>query len=226
MKIDLSSKPHVVATVTQPDDLALVKTQSSPDCDVLEYRLDDLAGQVDEVISLLEESRFPSLATVRRPDEGGANRLGDEERLEIYTRVIPHADLVDVEVESLRLSNFQKLTESAKVVGSFHNFETFPGETVIRNTVEDAYDLGAEIAKVAVVLETIDDLFALTKIVEQQRGKGRLISAMGMGPLGRLSRLVLAKAGSCLNYGYLRVANAPGQWSAKELSDLLTKLTQ
>jgi 3-dehydroquinate dehydratase-1 len=48
---------------------------------------------------------------------------------------------------------------------------------------------------------------------------------MGMGPLGRLSRLVLAQAGSCLNYGYLRAANAPGQWSAKELSDLLAKLT-
>ncbi len=47
---------------------------------------------------------------------------------------------------------------------------------------------------------------------------------MGMGPLGKLSRLVLAKAGSCLNYGYLRVANAPGQWEAAELGALLGRI--
>ena len=40
---------------------------------------------------------------------------------------------------------------------------------------------------------------------------------MGMGPMGRVSRLVLAAAGSCLNYGYLDRAQVPGQWPAAEL---------
>jgi 3-dehydroquinate dehydratase-1 len=40
---------------------------------------------------------------------------------------------------------------------------------------------------------------------------------MGMGPLGKVSRLVLAAAGSRLNYGYLDKPQVPGQWPAPEL---------
>ena len=40
---------------------------------------------------------------------------------------------------------------------------------------------------------------------------------MGMGPLGKVSRLVLAAAGSRLNYGYLDKPQVPGQWPALEL---------
>jgi 3-dehydroquinate dehydratase-1 len=39
-----------------------------------------------------------------------------------------------------------------------------------------------------------------------------------MGPLGRISRLVLAAAGSRLNYGYLDRPQVPGQWPAAELA--------
>ena len=47
---------------------------------------------------------------------------------------------------------------------------------------------------------------------------------MGMGEFGRVSRLALAKAGSVLNYGYLDEPNAPGQWEARELRQLLTAI--
>ena len=225
LNIYLSSKPLVVATVTQPDDLALVKTQATPVSDILEYRLDDLVDLEAEVLSILNECQTPSLITVRRPDEGGANELSDETRLELYRNSLSLAELIDVEVASLQSASFQSLCQETTVIGSFHDFEKFPGIDAINSKVEKAYELGAQVAKVAVVLESMDDLFALAKTVEHHRDEGCLISAMGMGRLGRLSRLVLAQAGSCLNYGYLRVANAPGQWSAKELSDLIAKLT-
>ena len=70
----------------------------------------------------------------------------------------------------------------------------------------------------------MSDLFDLAELVSYHRSEGRLISAMGMGPLGKLSRLVLAKAGSCLNYGYLKTPNAPGQWSAEDLTRLISDL--
>ena len=47
---------------------------------------------------------------------------------------------------------------------------------------------------------------------------------MGMGAFGQVSRLVLACAGSVLNYGYLDKPNAPGQWEARELTGLLRRL--
>ncbi len=214
-----------MATVTQPDDLALVKSQATHVSDILEYRLDDLVDQEAEVLSILNECETPSLVTVRRPDEGGANELSNEKRLEMYRNSLSLANLIDVEVASLRSVSFQSLCQEAAVVASFHDFEKFPGIGVIEDTIDTAYELGAQVAKVAVVLDSMEDLFALVKVVEYHRSECRFISAMGMGPLGRLSRLVLAQAGSCLNYGYLRIANAPGQWSAKELSDLLAKLT-
>ena len=87
--------------------------------------------------------------------------------------------------------------------------------------VASAYQQGADIAKLAVVIETHEQLNDLVELVVATQDSGRSISAMGMGPLGKLSRLVLASAGSCLNYGYLNEPNAPGQWSAVELRRLI-----
>jgi 3-dehydroquinate dehydratase-1 len=50
------------------------------------------------------------------------------------------------------------------------------------------------------------------------------LSVMGMGPWGRVSRLVLAKSGSLLNYGFIGTSNAPGQWPVARLKELLSEL--
>ena len=42
-----------------------------------------------------------------------------------------------------------------------------------------------------------------------------------MGPLGPASRLSLARAGSCLTYGFVDESNAPGQVSSAELMQKL-----
>jgi 3-dehydroquinate dehydratase-1 len=47
---------------------------------------------------------------------------------------------------------------------------------------------------------------------------------MGMGPLGKVSRLVLGAAGSRLNYGYLDKPQVPGQWPAAELAQRLREV--
>ena len=44
------------------------------------------------------------------------------------------------------------------------------------------------------------------------------------GQFGKISRLVLAQAGSCLNYGYLGTPNASGQWPARLLKARLREL--
>jgi len=55
--------------------------------------------------------------------------------------------------------------------------------------------------------------------------KGALpLSVMGMGTYGKVSRLVLAQAGSCLNYGYLGAANASGQWPVAALKARIAEL--
>lgn len=229
MKPDLTAKPHVVATVTQPADLMYFFNGGTSQADILEFRLDSLHGEIHDAYVTVVDSECPVLATVRSAKEGGSPDLSAEARLELYARFLPKVDLVDTEVASLDTPPFRRFPElvsshQALLVGSFHDFTSFPGIDRLKEEVKRAYDLGVDLAKVAVFLETMPDLFAMVALVEHHRSEGRLISAMGMGPLGKLSRLVLAKAGSCLNYGYLQSSNAPGQWPADALAELLKEI--
>ena len=229
LKNALTERPHVVATVTQPGDLALLTPSENVAADILEFRLDDLSDSLPGVWRTIESTQTPSLVTVRSPDEGGAGNLDAARRLELYRTILPTADLVDTEIASLETDDFAGFIDEihaaeALAVASFHDFNGFPGIEEIQIKMDAAYEMGADIAKVAVVVETMSQLFDLVKLVESHRQQERLISAMGMGPLGKISRLILAKAGSCLNYGYLRTENAPGQWSAERLARLLAEL--
>lgn len=228
MHPDLSS-PRVVATVTQADDLAYLAHGGDPTCEVLEYRLDNLLPHEDEAARVMAASPRPVLLTVRSPIEGGHGHLDAPMRVEIYRRHLAKAMLVDTEIGSLAQAEFSGFADEVHAAGgmlvaSFHDFQGFPGREAIADRLAEAYARGADIAKVAVVVTEMKELFDLVSLVEYHRGKGRLISAMGMGAMGKLSRLVLAKAGSCLNYGYLRVPNAPGQWEAAELGALLGRI--
>lgn len=221
--------PRIVATVTRPEDLNWLATGHEPSCDLLEFRLDNLLPLEDAAAERMAASPRPVLLTVRRPDEGGIGDLDDPRRLELYRLHLRTAAFVDTEIKSLASPAFADLRDEVHAAGgqliaSFHDFSGFPGQTFLVDRLAKADALGADIAKLAVVVETMAELHALVELTESQREKGRLISAMGMGPLGKLSRLVLAKAGSCLNYGYLQTANAPGQWAAAELSRLLPEL--
>lgn len=224
----LRTHPHVVAPVCSGRDLDFLQSAQELPTDLLEFRLDDFsATQIEEAaLAAAEICTAPLLITARRNEEGSRADLGAGARLALYARFIARAAVVDTEVMSLREDAFSDFPEvvhdaGALLVGSYHDFVSFPGMPKIERMIADAYDLGSDIAKVAVMMEHLSDLYALAAVVEREHRAGRLISAMGMGPLGKLSRLVLAKAGSCLNYGYLREANAPGQWSAEELRGLL-----
>ena len=47
---------------------------------------------------------------------------------------------------------------------------------------------------------------------------------MGMGPLGKVSRLVLPSVGSLLVYGYLDRPQVEGQWPAQEVARRLQEI--
>jgi 3-dehydroquinate dehydratase I len=225
----LSNSPKTVATVTTNGDLAqLNDIESVVDFDILEFRFDNLFADKSAATDLVKTLKTPILGTVRCPEEGGAHSLTPAMRIELYEEILPLLELVDTEITSLSLPEFANFASEVQgrripLIASFHDFEAFPGTAVVAKKMNEAFELGADVAKVAVHLETMKDLFSLVELVESHRSDGRLVSAMGMGPLGKISRLILAKAGSCLNYGYLQQPNAPGQWSARELRGLISE---
>lgn len=207
----------VVGTLHTAAGWRLARRARPDGCDLLELRLDCLpAGLVDKPAAASLPQ--PLLVTARHPAEGGAGRLAAARRRERLEQWLPWAAAVDVELRSA--GALAGLLETARRRGvirviSFHDFRRTPAESVLRRIISRARAGGAEVVKIATTLRSAADLGVLLRVQASTRTP---LATMGMGPLGKVSRLVLAAAGSCLNYGYLDRPQVPGQWPAAELA--------
>lgn len=225
----LSSRPLAVGVIPDPATLqfwaGLSAAQREASCDAIELRLDTLKLPPTEVRTALAGNTTPVLLTARHPAEGGQGTEAAAGRIALLEPLLDLAQLVDIELRSAM--EMRSLVQKAqgmgvRVLGSFHDFQATPGEEVLRGAINFAQPAGLDAVKIATFLNSTADLTRLIALTSETH---RLrLSTMGMGPLGRVSRLVLAKCGSLLNYGYLGEANAPGQWPAPRLKELLAEL--
>ena len=212
------TRPMVVATAHSPRGVRASRELRRGAVDFVEVRLALLARAGPLLRSAVPELRTPVLLTARHPAEGGASGLELARRRDLLGEFLSHAAAIDVELRSVR--SLQKVLMQAKKYGvlriiSFHDFAGTPSLARLRKIVRSARRAGADIVKVATRLRGSQDLAVLLELQSiDHRGP---LATMGMGPMGRVSRLVLAAAGSCLNYGYLDRAQVPGQWPAAEL---------
>jgi 3-dehydroquinate dehydratase I len=180
--------------------------------DLVEVRLDAFESAPD-----LRGIAAPLLATVRAPREGGRNALNARERASRYLATLEAVSAIDVELGSVReLSSTLEAARSAgrQVVLSFHDFVGTPSLAALRAKQRRALDAGADAFKVAATTRTAGELAALLALL----ANAPLPTAvMGMGALGKVSRIAAAAAGSVLNYGWIERPNVVGQWSAVEL---------
>ncbi len=217
--------PVVVATAHSVSGMRLAEKLGTRDVDLLELRADALEAKMGAVRRFLATVRLPILLTVRHPAEGGIGNLSVERRREIFRELLPYAALVDVELRSV--ASMREVISAAKgqgigLVVSSHDFHRTPSLAEMGNRRDRAFAAGADIFKVAA---RADDAGSAARLLDfVSTAKARRLAVMGMGKLGQASRLVLACAGSTLNYGYLDKPNAPGQWEAKELKTLLFRL--
>ena len=109
------------------------------------------------------------------------------------------------------------------MIVSEHHFKTPPTTARLRQTLRRARAAGADICKLAARADTPAALAQLLAVFS--RRPALPLSVMGMGTFGKISRLLLAQAGSVLNYGYLDQPNASGQWEAVLLQKRLAELT-
>ncbi len=146
-------------------------------------------------------------------------------RREALLELLPAAVLVDVEIRSLRGMK-EVLTEARKagvgVIASFHDFQKTPPTSRLEDLVKQACDAGADGLKIATRADSPADVARLLNLLENSPLP---LAVMGMGRLGMASRVMLAAAGSVLNYGWLHRPNVTGQWSARELRGILTALS-
>jgi 3-dehydroquinate dehydratase-1 len=215
-------RPRVIGVIASRADLGRAARMCNPP-DLFELRLDRLAGAVDELENKLLRLRAPLIITARHPQEGGANKLSLRQRRDLLTRFLPHADYVDVELRSASaLHSVLTLAKQKKVqrIISFHNFKSTPPLRVLGAKARAAKTHGADIFKIATRTDTPVQLAGLLEFIT---GKdiGLPVSAMGIGKLGAISRVLLARSGSALVYASIGAqTDIEGQLSFEQLRAL------
>jgi 3-dehydroquinate dehydratase-1 len=97
---------------------------------------------------------------------------------------------------------------------SFHDFEKTPPLDKLCAIIKKAHRIGS-IAKVATMIKEARDVQVLRELLRQPWKKP--VCVIGMGRKWSKTRVELATLGSCLTYGYMGKAAAPGQISAADL---------
>lgn len=221
------SMPDRPKTVGSIGDVSLLDHPFNADeCEIVEFRLDSLLSnlpKVKDTLIKLKSTQLQALITARCETEGGKPGLSTEQRTQLLAALSPLATFVDVELtnyQAMEPAVTQARHNNALVIASFHDFKKTPAQDVLRDKIRQSIDIGADIAKIAVQLNSLEDMFSCAKVM--QEGHPIAISMMGMGPLGPTSRLLFAQLGSVLNYGYLgNKSTAPGQWPASLMSQAI-----
>lgn len=213
----------VVGTIHSISGLREASRKPRPPIDFLEIRLDCLPLSVSR--ESLKKLPLPLLLTPRAKAEGGERDWSDEARLRQLSKFLPLAGLVDWE---LRLASqapgliSQLQEQHIAWVASWHDFKRTPELPSLLRARDRAFSKGAKVFKAATFLRDVEDLQTLISL--QDASQGMAVATMGMGPLGRASRLLLAKLGSVLNYGWLDRPQVPGQFPARLLRRRIQEL--
>ena len=212
------ARPNVVGVVHSADGFLQARI---PGLDAVEVRVDSFA--VPPRARQIAELPVPTIVTVRCPEEGGLQSMSDDDRRKHYLALLPAAAAIDLELRSAE--NMTDLREAVlqnakTLILSFHDFQRTPSFADLEDACAKMRDLGANILKIATKTESINEVSRLLTLLERSSSP---LAVMGMGAFGRASRLLFAKAGSVLNYGWLDKPQVSGQWSAKEFVELLAR---
>ncbi len=215
-------RPRIVGVIASREDLEQALRMRRPP-DLFELRLDRLAGIVGRVETKLPKLRAPLIITARHPNEGGSGRLSLRQRRALLSRFLTHADYLDVELRSgraLRALLAIAKTKNVRRIISFHDFKSTPSARLLVAKAHNAKALRADIFKVATRTDTPTELGRLLEFITKNRVNVRL-AVMGVGRLGAISRVLLARAGSVLIYASLGPAtDVEGQLSLEQLRAL------
>jgi len=209
-------RSRIVGIITSQVDLdRAVRMRKPPD--LFELRLDCLVRLVDQLESKLPRLCAPLIITARHPQEGGANKLSVRQRRALF---LNYADYIDVELRSAyALRSLLTLAKKKKVrrIISFHNFKSTPAPRILAAKARAAQAHGANFFKVATHTDTPAELARLLDFITK-KDVDLPVTAMGIGKLGAISRVLLARGGSALVYASLAAtANIEGQLSLEQL---------
>jgi len=226
---------------TREDILAELTVVIPKRPDVLEWRVDffkqigDTAAVIAAASAIKKEANgVPLLFTRRSIIEGGeVITLTEAQVIALYQAVCASGcvDLIDYEMAN-DMAHIGQIRDAAKTNGvqlvlSFHNFSCTPEPGAIAAKFLQAEQLGADVAKVAVMPKDLDDVLTLLAATRSASKTLRIpLISMAMGPLGAVTRLVGGVFGSSLTFAVGASSSAPGQIPIEDIRLVLTVLQQ
>ncbi|MFN3739860.1 MAG: type I 3-dehydroquinate dehydratase [Thermodesulfovibrionales bacterium] len=215
-----SKRPLIAGVVTEVAALQKGLVESA---DILELRIDmfNLTEEenIEEIINRARAFDKPLIATIRSEKEGGKRFIDDNTRYRIFKSIIPLVDIIDIELSSEGL--FERLKpliekENRVLIGSYHNFNETPEDSVIEEIFLRAKEKGTGIVKIAVTANNREDLIRMASFTIRHRNDN--IITISMGEHGKPSRLLFPVLGSMITYAGLTDSSAPGQFSVDEMA--------
>jgi 3-dehydroquinate dehydratase I len=183
----------------------------------------DLAELSDDDIRKIFSTRKKLIATCR------PGKYSQPERIhKLNLAVESGATFVDIEFEAEE--DFRnKIMEYAQerqcdVIISYHNYELTPELEELEKIMQKCFEFGANMAKIATMIRVNRDN---SKILSLYKAPGRLV-AIGMGELGKISRIVAPFLGAEFTYASLTddKITAPGQISYSRLDKYIREIMQ
>lgn len=230
--------PLVAGTAEEALQLAGELSRQHPD--LIEWRADHTAGLQGEAGRLTDFllrlrtqlGDLPLLVTWRTKQEGGELPLSPAEYEQFYRTVCESgcADLIDVELfteDAARATVFACAKRcGVKVVCSSHDFAKTPPKEEMVSRLCRMRQLGADIAKLAVMPRSRSDVAALLAATAEMTDQhpDTPVITMSMGPLGQVSRVAGGALGSAATFAAAGRASAPGQLALEEVRAALAIL--
>lgn len=184
---------------------------------------------VNAVKEVKKIADLPVIYTFRSAREGGEKDITNVQ-YEILLKEILNsgmADLIDVELfsgdEFVRDMIVYAHRCGTNVIVSNHNFESTPIKIEIISRLVKMQALGADIAKVAVMPNSKEDVLTLLEatLFAKEQYMDIPVITMSMARDGMISRMAGEIFGSCMTFGTAGKASAPGQIYTEELAKVL-----
>ncbi|HYT75347.1 MAG TPA: shikimate dehydrogenase [Vicinamibacterales bacterium] len=177
------------------------RTVAEADADLVELRVDSM--ERPDPAAALAGRRKPAIVTCRPVREGGMFAGTEEDRLRIlWDAHAAGADFVDVEMDA-DVGRLIEARGGRGVIVSKHDFDKTPADAA--ELIGRLRAAGGEVAKLAVMTETLSDLRTLLSAARPDCGS----VLIGMGAAGLMTRVLAGRFGS--RWTYAGDSIAPGQ---------------
>jgi 3-dehydroquinate dehydratase I len=188
--------------------------------ELAEIRLDLTKSSSEDIVEIFKHP-VSKIATCRFENTGL-----EVQKQKLFLAIESGAKFVDVEIETPKEQREEIIDHarkySCKVIISYHNYKETPGLKELFQIADECYKSGADIAKVASMVNSTADnarLMALYSI-------DKPLVSIGMGELGKVSRLVSVLLGAEFTFAAPDTGKptAPGQIGFSGMQSLLEQI--